>query len=268
VGWAEDGLSSGWIFGASGKFTDRPTITYRPRTGSEFAKNMVEPIPPHGVLFLIQAGYSARLILPPCVDSINGLRAGSGSMDGFRAPDEGYTRLVESLFRAQQLGVLGMRVEEGTDKRRSTVVFFHQRDLTPEEKETLDEIRSLLRLDPERNSFKVGYSTGPGGGDSIVMLTRSVLAILFQLATQIDVPPEDEKKGYTIPARPGGVRLIRVQTGRPPDDAFVKARYQDDWFWIANSDLLSKRAFAFVTLLSNFAETSRAPAPTLVTVQG
>ena len=39
-----------------------------------------------------------------------------------------------------------------------------------------------------------GYSTGPGGGNSIQMLTRSMLVIMFELATQIDVPAEDEEK--------------------------------------------------------------------------
>lgn len=40
--------------GSSGKYTDRPTITYAPITGSQFNKSFMTPIPPGVVLFLMQ----------------------------------------------------------------------------------------------------------------------------------------------------------------------------------------------------------------------
>jgi hypothetical protein len=45
--------------GSNGKFTDRPTITYRPITGQQFNKSFMTPIPPKAILFLIQSGWTA-----------------------------------------------------------------------------------------------------------------------------------------------------------------------------------------------------------------
>jgi len=62
--------------GTSGRFTDRPTITYTPITGQQFNKSFMTPIPPGAILFLIQSGWPADLIYPLTVDSINGHRGG------------------------------------------------------------------------------------------------------------------------------------------------------------------------------------------------
>ena len=42
--------------GGSATFTDRPTITYAPITGSQFNKSFMTPIAPRSVLFLLPAG--------------------------------------------------------------------------------------------------------------------------------------------------------------------------------------------------------------------
>ena len=44
------------LLGGSTKYTDRPTITYAPITGSRFSKSFMTPIPPKAVLFLVQSG--------------------------------------------------------------------------------------------------------------------------------------------------------------------------------------------------------------------
>ena len=45
--------------GASGRFTDRPTITYTPKTGTEYLASLLTPIKPSSLLVLIQSGYDA-----------------------------------------------------------------------------------------------------------------------------------------------------------------------------------------------------------------
>ena len=47
--------------GGAGQFTDRPTITYVPLTGSTFINNMITPIPPTSLLSAIQAGWNTEL---------------------------------------------------------------------------------------------------------------------------------------------------------------------------------------------------------------
>jgi hypothetical protein len=51
--------------GISGRYSDRPTITYMPLTGAEFTRSVMTPIPPSTIMALIQAGWQADLPPPP-----------------------------------------------------------------------------------------------------------------------------------------------------------------------------------------------------------
>src|SRR5262245_65112869 len=57
---------------AQGKYTDRPTLIYAPLTGNDFLKKLMTPIPPSAVLFVLQSGYAADLVMPIALDSVNG----------------------------------------------------------------------------------------------------------------------------------------------------------------------------------------------------
>src|SRR6476661_315935 len=50
-------------------YLDRPTIVYAPLTGTDFIKTLMSPVPPAAVLFLLQAGYPATVVLPLTIDS-------------------------------------------------------------------------------------------------------------------------------------------------------------------------------------------------------
>lgn len=63
--------------GAAGRYSDKPTITYQPLAGDKFTRSLMLPIPISGILFLIQSGYPADLVLRICVNSINDLHKSS-----------------------------------------------------------------------------------------------------------------------------------------------------------------------------------------------
>jgi len=58
---------------AQGQYTDRPTVIYTPLTGVDFLQKLMTPLPPSAVLFVLQAGYPADVIMPIALDSINGI---------------------------------------------------------------------------------------------------------------------------------------------------------------------------------------------------
>ena len=59
--------------GVTGKYTDRPTITYSPLSGDRFTRSLMTPIRPDALLFLIQSGWPSDFILNITVKTINGV---------------------------------------------------------------------------------------------------------------------------------------------------------------------------------------------------
>src|SRR5262249_47384464 len=93
-------------------FADRPTISYTPQTGAQFIRNLTTPIPPERILFLLQAGYPADVVLPLAVESINGVRNRSVTGAQLRQADPAFNQFVRAIRRAQISGDVGIRVEQ------------------------------------------------------------------------------------------------------------------------------------------------------------
>lgn len=66
--------SSQDTWGANLQYTDRPTITYRPLQGGEFATRVMTPIQPLTLIYLAQSGWGIDRILACCVQQINGIQ--------------------------------------------------------------------------------------------------------------------------------------------------------------------------------------------------
>ncbi len=60
--------------GATGNWSNTPTVTYQPLMGDRFTRSMLQPIPPAAVFQLLQGGWPANLVFRTVVGSVNGLR--------------------------------------------------------------------------------------------------------------------------------------------------------------------------------------------------
>ena len=259
--------------GSSGKFIDRPTITYVPITGSQFNRSFMTPIPPGAVLFLMQSGWSAELIFPLTVDSINGMRSQTLAGANQRRGNPDYYRVIELIRQIQVSGAIGMRIKKGEDLKDTTVLFFQKEGLQPETLAARQELSDLLGLNPEAREARVNYGLIPGGDDEIAMQTRSMLQIMIQLATKIDVPPEHVADGRTVPAMgtegyaAGYSKLMNVHYSKErPADAFTAVKYRDYWYWVDDRDFRTKRTFAFLMILFSLTETGGREGLPLVTI--
>jgi hypothetical protein len=257
--------------GGTGKYIDRPTITYQPITGSQFNRSFMTPIPPHALLFLLQTGWTAELVFPLAVDSINGLRAEVAAGANQRAGDSGYYRVARLLAELQRSGAVGMQIRKKGEED-TTVLFFHRESLDPRLKDVLTEIFRLLDLDSALPEFGVRYGRVPRNRSEVAITTLSLLQILVKLSTLVEVPEKDVASGSTVPTVPGKataeqLRLISIHQGvEEPDGAFVAVPYRDGWFWIDDTDFRSKRTFTFLMVLFSLGETGGREGLPLVTI--
>jgi hypothetical protein len=258
---------------AQGKYTDRPTLIYAPLTGNDFLKRLMTPIPPSAVLFVLQSGYAADLVMPMALDSVNGVNNESNRGMKTRPADPRFLRLVQ-LMREQQLaGAIQVRVERSKgDAESSLIVFGPSKD--PEIAAKTREIRSILALKPDVQEIKVYYGGYSGKNDEIDMMTRSMLQIMLELAAIVHVPQSDVAEGR---AAPGAVSdqtgddqspaaLEIVSSNKAPPEAYVAVPYKGRWFWIADTDIRSKYTFGFVMLLFSISDTGVRGSAPVVTV--
>lgn len=258
-------------FGATGRYADRPTISYSPLSGDKFARNLMTPLPVSGVLMLIQGGYAADVVMRICVSTVNGLENAYGGSGNARAGDPRFREFLAALREGQASGGMGMRVKSLKDTQ--AVVMFVQTDGSETSASPLRRMRELLRLDPSVSEYEVVFGSQAEGRREIAMLTRSVMQVMMDLASYIDVPEADlaEGRAYRPLRSPEQEKLfpptLRVHNGdSPPQDAYVAVRYRGRWFWVDDRDHYSKAMFTSVLFLFSLTETGATAAAPVVTI--
>lgn len=271
-GWDSDGSTG--IFGAAGRFTDRPTITYSPLTGNDFIKGLMTPVPPDSVFFMIQAGYPADGVLLGIAASLNGLKNQHSGVSGTSAPQPEFLRVLALLRKIQASGALAMRVEAGEKTAGRSILTIHRDpDGDPELLAAGQEIRRLLKLDPDATEFELVFAATQSNPRELAVVTRSMVQLMGVLASQVDVPPEHLAEGRAVPGwesaseMPGATRLIRIESSvTKPTDAAVSVEYRDHWYWIDDRDLRSKHTFTLMMMMFALASTGPKDQLPLITI--
>lgn len=279
VGGSLNGASAfGDVFslGSTGRYTDRPTITYTPLTGAHFIQVLITPIPPPALLMRAEEGWPIDLLLQIGAQTINGLSNRKGGARG-HAADPDFVRLMAALRRLQASGAIELRVEEFRElKQEATIMTISQKDLPPEVQADRELVRKLLGLRPNLQEFKIVYGSLSRKDDEIAMQTRSVFQLLNQLGANVEVPPEHIAERRTYPQIPesGDVTrsmppLISIHAEKSqPADAFVAVKYRDYWYWIDDRDFKSKGIFTFLMIIMTLSEKEDKVQPPIVTIQG
>jgi hypothetical protein len=259
--------------GAVGRYTDRPTITYSPLTGDQYIRGIMTPIRPEAIFSMLLAGWPADAILFTSVTSINGLSNQRFGGRHQRAGDPGFFRFITLVRMLQESGIIGFRVKEGKGEERTNFLFFRKEGLTPEEEAAVREARRLLRVHPDEHEFHLVFGPTAPTDRHIAVQTRSLLEIMTEVGAQADLPPAHVAEGRATPGfaettdgRPN-VRFMRIHSSRDrADSAHLSIRYRDTWFWIDDRDLVSKRNFVFLMLLSSLADTGEKRQLPLITI--
>jgi len=264
--------NSSVVLGAQGQYIDRPTITYAPLSGERFARSLMTPIPPAALLSLIQAGNPVNAVLRIGVHAINGIQNRYGGELRARPADPEFHVLLERLRRIQLAGAIGLRVRR-LDREEAVLMVF-RKDTEPDVAPESRAVRELLGLDPGAREFQIVYGSVAANDKQIAILSRSILEILVDLSSFIDVPEAhvtdrrvmptaEPEAGPSGPIRP----LIRVGSSvERPADAFLAVPYRGYWFWIDDRDMPSKRLFSFLMFIFTLVETGGKEAPPVLTI--
>jgi hypothetical protein len=260
----------GQSLGVEGRYTDRPTITYMPKTGEDYLRSILEPVEPRALLTLILTGYDPDLLLSWGVESINGVKNHSTGEKSSQIADPNFVEFVQLLSELQQAGAIGFEIENDPNTKHDMVFIFRDRNLDEATRNKRQRARELIGINTDIQKLRVLYSPFAMEDDVLAIHTRSILQMLLTMAKFIDVPPEKVSRafpGYSF--SPGMTRPFHVYTSREkPDVAFASVKYYDDWYWIDHDDLPSKKAFTlmlFLTTLTNRADTENVPVLTIPT---
>jgi hypothetical protein len=186
--------------------------------------------------------------------------------------DPEFQPVLQMMTRAQASGHVSLRVVPGADKNSPDVVMgIRDRDIPPYVAEQLNQMRGMLRLDPDVREFKIAYGMLPKAKDEIAFRTRSVLKILTFLALNVQVPESHLADGRApdlgdtgSPAQP---QLTVLSSCKQPSDAFAAVHYQGYWFWIDPRDFCSKRTMMYLKVLLALADTKQKDAAPALTIR-
>lgn len=269
--WQHPFFSSSGV-SALGTYGEKPTVTYLPMSGEKFARSLMTPIPPAAVLSFLQAGYPADVVLRLTVHTINGIQSRYGYGARARAADPEFYPLVERLRRIQESGAIGLRVKKTGNQAETLIVFSKKTD--PATQADRAEVRKILGVDPQADEFSVVYGSVAANDKELALLTRSVLEIITDLSSYIDVPAANVEQKRTF-ASPGPEfangaavpTLMRIaSSSQKPDDAFAAVPYGQNWYWIDDKDFASKRLFSFIMFLFTLTESGDKQGAPIVTI--
>jgi hypothetical protein len=263
-------LSDDLAFGVGGTFSDRPTATYAPIRGDDFARLMLTPIPPSELFAMLATRAPAALTLGLGVQSINGLRNWTADARGTTRVEAAFVEVLQLLEELRDEGIVGFGFEAEGDHRTAHLLLEEEGDQPRDERAT--RLLELLDLDPDRASFPIRFGFGSGRPGEIRIYTRSLLEILGNLAAQVEVPGADVEAGRTYPTErsPAELSLLPnlsvTSSELKPFGAFVAIEYRGTWYWIDDGNYRAKRVFSVLLLLLNLVDKSGAVQLPVITI--
>ncbi len=242
----------------SGKFTDRPTISYTPMTGERFARSLLAPVPLDALMFIVQGGAPIDFLWGLTVQSLEGYY-NQGIYGGrFEPGDANFPKVLQLARTLQQAKALEIEVLKREERAENWLQFDSAQAGRAGVANALAELKGLLGIPAALDRVRVVFDTVSPEPGTVGIRTRSLLQILSTLGVGVDIPQDHLARGSAVAV---GVspnpRVIQVHSGKTrPSAAFVAVPYEDRWFWIEREDLMSKTTLSAVTMLFSFLDNS------------
>jgi hypothetical protein len=239
-------------------YEERPTVTYLPLKGADFVDRLLSPLPMEAILLLTMSGWRVERVMRCCVQRINDVwnaPTASGPTPEMAPDYEEFLELSRRMERLRQARVTEMRFQRSDDEESVNgyllTLYFHRR---PGAEEDTAAVKEILGLAPDLDEFRLTRNPTHRTPGEIGLIPRSLMGAMSYLSQSVEPPRRDVDAGrVTVTRHPdgsefdwreltGGLLAIRSSL-ETPQNAFVKTRYRDAWFYIDDSDLSSKSTF-------------------------
>lgn len=249
-----------WSVGATAnaRYIERPTVTYAPLSGQEFASQLLSPVRADVVFSLVSSGWPPDQLLAMTIQRINDVENG-----GFGAPataqadrDARFPRVVDLIVALAKRDAIEL-VRAPTPAGEELFLDF---SAAPEVRSQVDELKDMIGLERERQRFRVTRRIIGRGPDEVTIRMHSLLELMGLLSAGVEAPALGSQAGAPV-----GPLRVRCRSERPTD-SFVGVRFGGNWFDLASSDEGSKRAFGLLIYLFQMQASQNPGAGPLITV--
>jgi hypothetical protein len=239
-------------------YAERPTITYSPLIGQEFAQQLLTPIPSELLFSLVQSGWPPDQLLMMGLERLNqventhfGTVPSKESLEGLRT----FQHVVQLMIELSGRRALEVQSNKAETPDTRSLVFEQVQD--NDTQMLINELKSILGLDPNYSAFRVTKQLIKRNPDEVTVRVRSLLALMGFLSRGVEIPAthieENRVEEMIIPVDAELRSLLfplRIHSHvDKPTNAFVAVRHYDHWFYIIHSDHMSKQAFGLLTYL-------------------
>jgi hypothetical protein len=213
------------------------------------------------------------MLLQMTVRGINGLSNRTSLGVGTSDADPDFYAVIAALRRLQVSGDVSMRMEKHGGEDVGIVVFSTRRN--EQAVQDLDFVTKALHLSPGNGGeLNLTFGALPRNGQEIAVLSRSMLGVLLEVGSGIEVPGADVSVGRTGQSSrrpdapdPRDRPLVSIYSGASaPAGTYAAVHYRNAWYWIRDDDLGSKRVFTYLMLFFSLAETGVVSQPPVVTI--
>ena len=249
--------------GAKGIFTpdagtfveERPTVSYSPLHGENFVKSVLTAVSLKTIALLFHSGWSIERVFKVCLQRIDKLKnapSASGPTPKIAPKTKKFFQAVKYLQKLQVQGGLNLayRVSDGEPQ---LVIYISE---AFKNSQAANQFARSINATVGKASY-VFETPSMKDKQSTDIVTRSLLGIMFYLSQAVEVPEPDLEEGRVVVTKTdnGGVfnwteitgGLLRIHNSlNRPEDASLLIFYRNYWFYINDSDLISKSTFSLL----------------------